>query len=433
MIQPSTSSLLLQRCSAPRWFPREPPLIGFALPRRRHPLFASTPVRAKALPSAAQRHAGRSRAVLVVSHHLDGLLRKQVVGLLHPTASQRFVPFPPDPDPVDHRSDLPGTDPQISRDAASHPSKNSPCQQPFRVTTAVALLRFYSIHTTFRALSAASRARRPRSVNTASRLSPPDRSRMAHRVRRSRPLARTKVRSRSRPRLLPKESTRPPLLSKVRGSVLPHPHSEELALGCSASHSEELDLLHSGSTHDPKVMSVSRTSPERVVPSSDSSPTLPTRVVPAKLFCRLPSTRRSRCPFRRPAQVAPTLPKWCRSCFPLSRSCTGAAFRLAPFRRAGRPRGSHPATFLAAPSHTPKRAFQSPHRISQSVPHNRNRASHQVMTKVLTQNQAGVPGVPRLFRHLFPDVRTRAPPGRVANFKALLRQQVRNAAQSLPS
>jgi hypothetical protein len=185
MIRPSSSSLLLQRCSAPRWFPREPPLIGFASPPRRHHSFASTPVRAKALPSASQHHAGRSRSALVVSHHFDGLLRNRGVGLLHPTASQRFAPFPPGPDPISHRSVRSGADPQIPRDAASHPSKNSPCQQPYRVTTAVALMWFCSLHTTFISLSTISRVRRPRSASTASCLSPPDRSRVAHRARRS--------------------------------------------------------------------------------------------------------------------------------------------------------------------------------------------------------------------------------------------------------
>jgi hypothetical protein len=48
-------------------------------------------------------HPRESRSVLVVFHHLDGFLRSEVAGLLHPAAGLGFVVFPgfgfPEPDP----------------------------------------------------------------------------------------------------------------------------------------------------------------------------------------------------------------------------------------------------------------------------------------------------------------------------------------------
>jgi hypothetical protein len=80
-----------------------------------------------------------SRSVLVVSHHLDGFLRSAAPGLLHPgtgLGSRRFpTSHPRDPSQSRDPSE-PGRSPQ----RLSHPSKNSPHPQPYRVTAAVALL-----------------------------------------------------------------------------------------------------------------------------------------------------------------------------------------------------------------------------------------------------------------------------------------------------
>jgi hypothetical protein len=54
---------------------------------------AEAPSREPKPPSARWVPAIRSRSVLVVSHHLDGFLRAEVAGLLHPAARQGFVAF----------------------------------------------------------------------------------------------------------------------------------------------------------------------------------------------------------------------------------------------------------------------------------------------------------------------------------------------------
>jgi len=76
----------------------------------------------------------------VVSHHLDGFLRERAVSLLRLTAGQRFATFPaspvPNPPPKCRVLAQAGHSPQ----RVSHPSKNSPHPQPYRVTTTVAFL-----------------------------------------------------------------------------------------------------------------------------------------------------------------------------------------------------------------------------------------------------------------------------------------------------
>ena len=91
------------------------------------------------------RHRLRSRgatratcSVLVVSHHLDGLLRNRdrelVASRSRSWGSPRFRPPPPPHDrgrETDEAEDFPAT---------QYPSKNPPRQQPYRVTTAFAFL-----------------------------------------------------------------------------------------------------------------------------------------------------------------------------------------------------------------------------------------------------------------------------------------------------
>jgi hypothetical protein len=76
-----------------------------------------------ALPHAS------SRSTLVVSRHLDGLLRTGVTGLLHPATDQGFAAFH-----ACHPSASPGGDSnrreQFPR-RGSHPSKTFPHQQPY--------------------------------------------------------------------------------------------------------------------------------------------------------------------------------------------------------------------------------------------------------------------------------------------------------------
>jgi len=79
-----------------------------------------------------------SCSTLVVSHHLDGLLRARVTGLLHPATGQGFAAFHACRPAGSPESDSIGRD-QFPR-RGSHPSKTSPRQQPFRITAAVAFL-----------------------------------------------------------------------------------------------------------------------------------------------------------------------------------------------------------------------------------------------------------------------------------------------------
>jgi len=80
-------------------------------------------------------------SALVVSHHLDGLLRERAVSLLRLTAGWRFAAFPVRSPtctlPKQHSVERVRT---VPRSACSHPSKDSPHLQPYRVATAVALL-----------------------------------------------------------------------------------------------------------------------------------------------------------------------------------------------------------------------------------------------------------------------------------------------------
>lgn len=65
---------------------------------------ASTPEAPKRFIGPAVPRAS-SRSVLVVSHHLDGLLRTRAAGLLHPAASLRFAAFLAERDPPSHRAE----------------------------------------------------------------------------------------------------------------------------------------------------------------------------------------------------------------------------------------------------------------------------------------------------------------------------------------
>jgi hypothetical protein len=86
-----------------------------------------------------------TRSALVVSHHLDGLLRKRAVGLLHPTTGQRFAAFLGSLVHSHTAETVPVHVYVLSPQRFSHPSKDSPRPQPHRVTTAVALLTFHSL------------------------------------------------------------------------------------------------------------------------------------------------------------------------------------------------------------------------------------------------------------------------------------------------
>jgi hypothetical protein len=80
-----------------------------------------------------------SRSVLVVSHHLNGLLRLQLRGLVashYQLEVRRFSSIPARQLPK-QSGGLPG---RLSRRRFSHPSEFSPRQQPYRVTHLVLLL-----------------------------------------------------------------------------------------------------------------------------------------------------------------------------------------------------------------------------------------------------------------------------------------------------
>lgn len=84
-----------------------------------------------------------TRSALVVSHHLDGLLRSSVLEILHPSTGQgplrftRMMPF----DDLTPKCPVAKSHPTRSPQR-SHPSKKSPHQQPYHVTVAVALMHF---------------------------------------------------------------------------------------------------------------------------------------------------------------------------------------------------------------------------------------------------------------------------------------------------
>jgi len=92
---------------------------------------------ANELPSGHRYHPVTSRSALVVSHHLDGLLRAPAAGLLHPAASHEVRRVSLDRYPSCPKALQPVN--LVSRDAV-YPSKGSPRQQPYRITAAAALL-----------------------------------------------------------------------------------------------------------------------------------------------------------------------------------------------------------------------------------------------------------------------------------------------------
>ena len=113
-----------------------PPLLGFecrpsaGIPSAR-PLPGAEAPFGPTLP-----HAG-SRSALVVSHHLDVLLRTKVTGLLHPATSLGFAAFracrfPATPEGAQFIG-------LLSPRRGSHPSKTSPRQQPYHITVVICL------------------------------------------------------------------------------------------------------------------------------------------------------------------------------------------------------------------------------------------------------------------------------------------------------
>jgi hypothetical protein len=111
--------------ACPGIHPREPSCL-------RHVSGRPVPIRVPPLTSCPRYHP-RAPAALVVSHHLDGLSRPEIPGLLHPGTGQdspRFGPTRPTPKC--------GPDTSRSQQRCSHPSKISPRWQPYRITAAVA-------------------------------------------------------------------------------------------------------------------------------------------------------------------------------------------------------------------------------------------------------------------------------------------------------
>jgi hypothetical protein len=130
----STSSRGIRRC-----WPRRTP--AFAAVPRRAPLpppptpppkrwvtttRASTPAGVAACFGHQRDHLWQSRSVLVVSHHLDGFLRSEVAGLLHPAAGHgvRCVCGHSDPEPTTGEPIAVGGG-MASSQRVSHPSKES--------------------------------------------------------------------------------------------------------------------------------------------------------------------------------------------------------------------------------------------------------------------------------------------------------------------
>lgn len=80
-----------------------------------------------------------SRSAHVVSHHLDGFLQDGLPGLLHPGSGRGSHRF------CDCLTRSPG--PSSAFPMRTHPSKNSPRRQPYRITAAIAFLSFtYDSH-----------------------------------------------------------------------------------------------------------------------------------------------------------------------------------------------------------------------------------------------------------------------------------------------
>jgi hypothetical protein len=131
-----------RRAASNRWFS---PSV-----RRRTPFPLSTDPAGRPLPqtfppaSVAENPSPQSRSTLVVLHHLDGFLRPEVAGLLHPAAShevRRVSCRRPSERGTARSAVLFGLAGHFPR-RASHPSKNSPRLQPFHIAGAVAPLPF---------------------------------------------------------------------------------------------------------------------------------------------------------------------------------------------------------------------------------------------------------------------------------------------------
>jgi hypothetical protein len=120
-----------------------PPLLGFAKCALSPTCLPRVHSREPKPPSARWVPAIGSSSVHVVPPHLDGFLRAEVAGLLHPAAGPGFVAFHAHrgllPEAVRRRSGA--RDPQWrSPRRGSHPSKSSLRRQPHRITAAVASL-----------------------------------------------------------------------------------------------------------------------------------------------------------------------------------------------------------------------------------------------------------------------------------------------------
>jgi hypothetical protein len=126
------------RAISPRWvFPSSHGIRPLP-PLRRSSLRVSTP-RNPEVPFGRAVPPARSRSAFTVSHRLDGFLHPGAAGLLHPASDHEVRRVS-----VACRQHHPEAVlcESASSPRRSHPSKNSPRQQPYRVTAAVALLPF---------------------------------------------------------------------------------------------------------------------------------------------------------------------------------------------------------------------------------------------------------------------------------------------------
>jgi len=120
------------------------PLVGFVLKVPSTDAPFARPLPGAEAPLGPTLPSVRSCSVLVVPPHLDGFLRAEAAGLLHPAIGHgvRRVFGLASPAPEHHPEAMSrrGTTDQQSPRRGSHPSKASPRRQPYRLTTAVALL-----------------------------------------------------------------------------------------------------------------------------------------------------------------------------------------------------------------------------------------------------------------------------------------------------
>jgi len=114
------------------------PLVGFIhlVPLRRHFRRASTPDRARRLDHRHPDSHQDTRSVLVVLHHLDGLLRSTDSDVLQPVPARVRHVWPP---LVPHPSKL-VRGPKSTSPRRGHPSKNIDHQQRYHISAAVSLL-----------------------------------------------------------------------------------------------------------------------------------------------------------------------------------------------------------------------------------------------------------------------------------------------------